>query len=261
MKNTVLKLMPIAVGVALSILLMNPQQWLRGLGAVGHLGTRALVAVLFLVFIGVLISANMPPDLKSSFLQGAPVPPELQSLAREFQQLGFKPIGPPLQAAITPPAILLGFVREGERTYGSVFRTGTIPAKTSYDCVSIFEGDRGWLTTGPTARGAVLPSSPGSLRQVFPGASAAELFDRHREALRYLHSRGIAPRPLKAGGFQSDLRASMRRQRCAFLSSPVVGTVVTLWRVMRETTPHIGGIEKKAIAEKQIRKILSGRTS
>jgi hypothetical protein len=100
--------------------------------------------------------------------------------------------------------------------------------------VSVLDGARGGLTTGAEPAGATIPAARGSLRQVFPRASVEQVFERHRQGLAQLRSRGLAAKAVSASTF--------RRQREAFLTAPLRGTAVTLWRAAIGWTPHLGPI-------------------
>jgi hypothetical protein len=151
------------------------------------------------------------------------------------------------------------YVHASTFSYASAFQTTTIPRKTAFDFVSILEGNRGGLTTNAEPGGAALPASPGSLRQVFPGASVEVVFERHREALHYLRANGLAAREVSAASFSADFAESFRRQRQAFLRSPLSGTLVMLWRSATSLTPHVGALAGQAAAQATIRRIKEGR--
>ena len=53
--------------------------------------------------------------------------------------------------------------------------------------------------------------------------------DRRRR--QYLRAHGLQARTVSAGTFRADFALSFRRQREAFTSAPLRGTLVTLWRV------------------------------
>lgn len=259
MMEKLFKYLPIVIGILLGWLLTNPPAFLAPLGPARHLVTGALVLLLLLVFVGFQILASLPENVALESAPGAALEAEMRSFSSRYEALGFAMAGPPWRVGTKPPALLLGFVHEGERTYGTVFRTGTAPPKTSFDFVSIFDGGRGGLTSNAERMGAAIPASPGSLRQVFPGAGVEEVFARHRDAIAYLRGRGISCRPVSAADLPADLRQSLRRQRRAFVASPIRGAIVTLWRAATGSTPHVGPIQTQSIAESQIRELQTGR--
>ena len=260
MKNAIMKLMPFVVGGGLGILLFHPPAFLRELGFGAYLVMGLLVAMLFVLFIGFLLLANFPADLRLDAAATATVPAELQTMMSDLINAGFTMAGAPRSVGVAPPALLVPFVHSSDPIYASLFRTGTVPAKVSYDCVSIFEGERGGLTTGPDLAGTFVPGAPGSLRQVFPSAKPAQLLDHHRRGLAYLRTRGIEPRPVSSGTFDNDFRQAMSRGRRAFLQRPILTTLVSVWRSLTRSTPHLGSIEKQSIAEKEIKDIIAGLT-
>jgi len=252
------RFLPIVVGLVLGYLLVSPPGWLAPLGPWRWLAVLAIVAVGLLAFTAFQLAANLPADPRLEPADEAEVNGELRSVCARFEALGFRRVGPPLTVGISPPALLVAFVHEAERCYGSAFRTTTLPPKTAFDCVSILDGDRGGLTTGAEPAGAVIPAARGSLRQVFPRAGVEEVFERHREALQHLRSRGLPPRSVSASTFPRDFAMAFRRQREAFLAAPLRGVATTLWRAATGRTPHIGPIGEQPAAQAAIHELVTG---
>jgi hypothetical protein len=252
------RFLPIVVGLLLGYLLVSPPEWLAPLGPWRWLAVVAIVLVGLLAFTAWQLSANLPANPSLEPAAEAEVSGELKDLCARFEALGFQRAGPPMTVGISPPALMVAFVHEAERTYGTAFHTTTLPPKTAFDCVSILDGDRGGLTTGAEPAGAVIPAARGSLRQVFPKASVEKVFERHREGLQYLRSRGLPARSVSASMFQRDFAMSFRRQRESFLASPLRATVVTLWRAATGRTPHLGPIATQPAAQAAIHELLTG---
>jgi hypothetical protein len=252
------RFLPILVGLALGYLLVSPPDWLDRLGPWRWLAVAALMLLGLLAFTAYQLSANLPADPPLEPAPEAEVSGELQRLTSRFEALGFRRIGPPMTVGISPPAVLVAFVHEAERTYATAFRTGTVPPKTAFDCVSVLAGDRGGLTTGAEPGGAAIPAARGSLRQVFPGAGVEQVFDRHRQALQYLRGRGLSAKAVSGETFRRDFALSFRLQREAFLAAPLRGAAVTLWRAATGRTPHLGPITSQAVAQAAIRELTIG---
>jgi hypothetical protein len=252
------RFLPILVGLVLGYLLMSPPDWLTPLGPWRWLAVVAIVLLGLLAFTAWQLSANLPADPPLKPAAEAEVSGELQSLCARFEALGFQRVGTPLTVGITPPALMMAFVHEAERSYATAFRTSTVPPKTAFDCVSILEGDRGGLTTGAEPAGAVIPAACGSLRQVFPRAGVEQVFEHHRQGLQHLRSRGLSAKAVSASTFARDFALSFRRQREAFTASPLRGAAITLWRAVTGHTPHIGPIASQAVAQSTIRELLTG---
>jgi len=252
------RFLPILVGLVLGYLLVSPPEWLASLGPWRWLAVAAIVLLGLLAFTAWQLSANLPADPPLEPAAEAEVTGELRDLCARFEALGFQRIGTPLTVGITPPALMVPFVHEAERSYATAFRTSTMPPKTAFDCVSILDGDRGGLTTGAEPAGAVIPAARGSLRQVFPRASVEQVFERHRQGLQHLRSRGLSAKAVSASTFQRDFAASFRRQREAFTASPLRGAAITLWRAATGRTPHLGPIASQAVAQATIRELLTG---
>jgi hypothetical protein len=204
--------------------------------------------------------ANLPADLKMEAVRPEQVPAELRPLGDHFMKLGFHPVEPPFRVEMAPAAYVIGFVHETEPVYGTAFRTTTVPAKTSYDFVSILEGDRGGLTTNADPSGAALPAESGGFRQVLRGQDPERLFRAHLDGLAYLRSQGFSARPVSAETFQRDLKAAVRRQRELFLATPLRSSMLTLWRAATKQVPFSGSLRTQKVASEQLRTLLSGGT-
>jgi len=250
--------LPIVVGIALGLLLVRAPAALRSLGPASIVVAAGLVFLLLVVFTAWMIGRNLPAQIGLRPRLEGSVPPEVRALVDAYRALGFVPAGPPREAGVMPPALLVPLVHDAERCYGTVFRTTTVPAKTSFDVVSILEGDRGGLTTGPDPAGATLPAAPGELRQVFPGARVEELFARHREALAFLRSRGLAARAVSAATFEADFRGAFARQRRAFRAAPLRWAVIAIWRSATRRTPHVGPLAAQKLAARQLQELTTG---
>lgn len=144
---------------------------------------------------------------------------------------------------LSPPAILLPLFHQDGRAYGNFFRTTTVPPKTSFDFVSVFEGDRGGLTSTPEPGGASIPAGSGELRQVIVNADIPTLYANHRDALDYLEKRGVRIRAATFEMLVSDVKRSMAERRESFFQTPILNTVATLWRAATKKVPEIGPIQ------------------
>jgi len=251
------RFLPILVGLALGYLLFSRPEWLSPLGPWRVVAVAAIFAVVLLGFVAWLISSNLPADPPLEGADERELSGELKGLCARLESLGFQRVGTPLKVGLTPPAFMVVFVNEAERTYATAFRTTTVPSKTGFDCVSILEGDRGGLTTGADPGGAAIPAARGSLRQVFPGATVEQVVKRHLQGLQYLASRGLSAKPVSAATFRPDFAMSFRRQREAFVANPLLGAVLTLWRSVTGLTPHRGAIAHQAVARATIEQLKS----
>jgi hypothetical protein len=246
-----------AIGLLLGLLALYPPEWLRVLGPFRYAGMAVLVYILLTGFVALLIASNLPADVKMAPTQVS-LPPEMAALASEYQTLGFVPAGPPQEVGIAPPALVQAFVHESARVYGTVFRTGTIPARIAFDFFSLIADGRGGLSSGAERGGAVLPAGPGSLSQILPGASVAQLFAAHLRALDFLRLRGLSAQAVSAATFEADFRAGLARQRRTFLAAPLRNAATAIWRTATRTTPHLGVIGTQRVARRQMRFLLTG---
>ncbi len=260
MRDLFWKFFPILFGLVLGYLLFNPPAWFRELGPAGHLLFGGIVIILFLgVVMAVIIPGSLPSDLQVTPAPDAAGHENMRVLAEEFRTLGFTEIEPPMELGTRPPAVMIGFVNDTERCYGTIFRTGTAPAKTAFDCVSILEGDRGGLTSSAERSAGALVAGTGEFRQIIPGASVSEVFQRHREAQAYLHERGLPPRRVEASTLVGDLKNAIRHQRGTFLSNPFVYGLVSVWRASTGRNPHIGPLAQQKKVDRQLRRLMDGR--
>jgi len=259
MKNTLFRFGPALFGVLLGWMLFHPPAWLAALGPLRWLLNASLVAGLLLLSVPVIILANLPREVGMKPASDSELSDEQRRLAADYERLGFRRIGTPLRVAIAPEAIVLAFAHEREPVYGTVFRTTTVPSKTSFDMVSILDGDRGGLTTNANPMGATLATGPGGFRQVFPGQSLEQLLRAHVEAIAYLKRHGVGVRPVSAEAFPSDLQAGLRHQREVFLASPVRATLLTFWRSATQRVPFIGRLDGQRVAALQLQALLQGQ--
>jgi len=258
MRDTFYKYMPAASGVLLGWFLFNPPAWMQSLGPLAYVVNIVLCALLLLGIVALIVVGNLPARLQVKPIGENEVHGELRAIGIKLEALGFRSAGPPLRVEIAPAATLLGYVHEKEPVYATVFRTGTSPAKTSHDFVSILHGEKGGLTTNAEPAGAVLPAGAGGMRQVFPDATIETLYERHLKGMAYLRERGVHCRNVSADTFRKDFETAISRQRETFLASPLVNTFVTLWRAGTKQVPFIGALREQKIAERQIAKLLAG---
>ena len=257
MRNSFYKFMPWIFGFLLGWLLWNPPAWLTSLGPASYLVNGLLCGLLLLSVIAMMISANLPAKLTLDPVSADQVRPELRAVGESITALGFQPAGPPCRVNVAPAAILLGFVHPKEPVYATAYRTEHVKPKISFDFVSLVHGDRGGLTTNPETDGAVLPTAPGEMRQVFPGEPPESLYRRHLQGIAYLRERGIHCRAVSADMLARDFTAAMARQRRMFLSSPLVFTAVTLWRSATRQVPFLGTLREQKAAGEQITQLLA----
>jgi hypothetical protein len=235
--------------------------WLAWVGIVLGAWLSCLLVVLVKATV-TSIDRNLSPTVKMTPVGEDKVSPALGALANQLAALGLTRATPPLSVSLTNPAVLIGFVQDGGDIASSAYSVqppADRPAVTAFDFVSRFDGDRGGLTTSANPAGAVLPATPGALRQVFPGSDPATLFKKHREALDWLRSEGVRARPVRAAEFESLFRLAQERQRAAFLRARLRFAFTAIWRTIRKTTPHIGPVQQQPSARREIRYLLGRR--
>lgn len=252
MRNQFYKYLPWVLGGLIGFFMFRPPAFMQDLGAFAWLIQGAMLALALLSFVMLMLISNLPADIKMTLLQDSQAPGGVEKLATEIESLGFHRVGPPWKVEVAPAATLIGFVHESQPVYATAFITGTIPAKISFDFVSVLDAESAGLTTNNNAEGAVLPAGDSSFRQVFPGQPADLLFRRHLEGLDWLGKRGLRCRAVSAGAFEQDFRNAMAAQRQLFLDAPLKGTLVTLWRAATKQVPFVGALAQQQIAARQL---------
>lgn len=253
------KILPMVAGAILGWMVFNPPEFLEALGPLKSVLWLVLLVGLFIAFVAWNINSNLPHQLSINSEPGASFSSEGNAFVHELQELGFSPITEaPLRIGVAPPALLVPLLHQSEALYATVFQTTTVPAKTSFDVVSLFDGVDGSLTT--SREGGNMPASEGELRQIFPGQRPRFLLDKHREALHFLAASGIRSRPATSADFEPSFRASFSKTRREFLKNPLAFTLVTLWRTVTKRIPHVGGLAAQTTAKKQVRQLAIGRT-
>ncbi len=252
MRDTLYKYLPWALGGLIGFFMFRPPAFFSDLGPLAWAIQGALLALALLSFVFLMLLGNLPENLQMNVLPETAVPRDVQGISAEIEALGFRRVGAPWEVKVAPAATLLGFVHESEPVYATAFCTGTVPAKVSFDFVSIFDGPQGGLTTNNIAEGAVLPAGNSSMRQVFPGQAAEALFRRHLEGIQWLQKQGVRCRKVSTDRFESDFKAAMQHQRRMVLDAPLRGTFVTLWRAATKQVPFVGPLAQQSIASQQL---------
>ena len=251
MKALIFKVLPLVIGVAIGWLLINPPDWLDMPAWVRYPVLLLLVAVVVLIGFMVLILSNLPRDVELKAEDARKVSQGMFDLLDGYERAGFELAGPAFEVGVQPPAILVSLTHTSGEIYGTIFRTQTIPPKTSCDVVSIFE-PVGGLTTCAAREGAVLPTGPGVFFQVFENADTQTQLDRHLAALTYLKSRGVRVKHVSADTFPDDFKNAIASQRRFFLRRPFRHTIVTVYRAATGRTPHLGPLEEQDVARRSL---------
>jgi hypothetical protein len=261
MKDAIFKYLPIVVGVLLGVLVVAPPALLGLSWPVRVAIGIPVVALLFVGFTVFMISSALPDKVGMTPIDQKLVSDQMMDVFVAFQDAGFQLAGPPLRIETAPPAVLVPLVDRTGEVYGTIYRTGTQPPKTSCDVVTIFAEPEAGLTTGPMIEGASLPASPRSFFQVFPNADIATLYARHLEALEYLKRQGLRVKPASAQDFPGDFRRAISHQRKHFFTNPLWHAIVTIYRSSAGTTPHVGPIQQQLVARKSLEALRTGGRS
>jgi hypothetical protein len=117
--ESVWKYLPAIVGVIIGWMLFNPPSFLHHLGGISYLIMIAVGLIALIIFCGFIIRANLPKDIAIKRATSASVPQEMNKLAEDFKSAGLTQTSEvPLSVGVAPPALVIPFVNESERTYG-----------------------------------------------------------------------------------------------------------------------------------------------
>jgi hypothetical protein len=260
MKNFLAMILPIAVGAGLGLLLFHPPSWVTPSGPGGFLVAGGIVFILLIVFIAISMAASIPAQVRLRPIEGL-ADPSVLSLVRELKELGFVEAGGPYLVEIRPAAALVPFVHLREPVYATVFRTGTLPAATSYDFVSIFEAAPGGLTTTSNWRGGTVPGGPGEFRQILKGAGFRQVYETHLEGIRWLRDRGLRAKDVSADSFTDDFLQALGRHRRHYRSTALKSAVISFWRTFSRKGPDSGILASQKCAEGRARAFLAGENA
>ena len=242
--------------VAAALFLLWPDEMDAGglLVEIGWILGAALVATPVLVYFAIL--KNLPEDPPVTPVGLHEVPPEVDDIVREYEDLGFERAGPPLRVGLPNPAVLVPLLHATEGMLATAYRLDAKPSpKLGYDVIHILDAPESGLTTCMDHSAGVLPAPRGGLRQIFPRATPSELVDRHRAALRFVESRRLGRMHAAPSAVAHLIKRSFALQRRAFLDSPVAGTFTALWRVITKRNPHLGALADQAGIEERLQSI------
>ena len=254
-KDTVYKLLPWIVGGAIGWLLGNPPAVFEIFGPWRGLVVGALAGLAVLLFVGAQLLSSLPAEPRITPRPGARLGAEADALAADLRAAGFESIEPPFDLGLRPPATVWSFLHREGRTVGSVFKTGTVPARVGFDLVSVVEEGRGTLTSGSDPRGGILPLPPGCFKQILPGLTPGELFEHHRRAVELLGERWIRFREPRPESLPEEIAASLRAQRSALRRGLISASWLALWRTVRRSTPYLGPIDEQKGYEETVQQL------
>ncbi len=258
MKDSIAKYLPIVIGGIIGWLLFNPPEWFALRGPLRWVVMITVAFVLLLAFIVYSISASVPADVGLAPYSG-PLDASITGHFEKLKALGFSEAGSPCLIDIRPSVTLVPFVHASEPVYATVFRTGTMPAVTAFDFVSILDGFRGGLTTSADARGGILPAGPGEFRQIDSGGGIESIYRLHLEGVGWLRARGLTAKRVSAQEFTADFKKAMARQREGFRSAPIRHALIALGRTLFKLQPHNGSLASQPAAASQVRELQTGR--
>lgn len=214
----------------------------------------ALFLVLVLAAVHVAILANLPEELVlDREVEEEDLPGPVRELVRAFEQEGFERMGAALHVPLRPPAVLVPLLRRDEAAYAGVIQAASTPPRTVFEIVTRFEQEDAVLCTAQDPSAGVLPARDADFRQIFPGADAATLHARHREAVRFLREHGLRPLPATPAAYEEGLRASFPRLRAVFRRAPVRNTAVAITRTIRKRSPYEGPLADQPDTARRLR--------
>jgi hypothetical protein len=216
-----------------------------------------LLVALPLIYLSIV--RNLPRDLTLTPVEEAEIPLDLFPQMARYEDLGFERLGA-WRFHIAPAPTAVAYFRPDEGTYGMVFHTKRMPGKVFCDFTTPLLPAPCALTSGMHIGGGSLTMADPAFLQIFPGASVEELHALHREGVAHLCGAGLTPAPQDPDGFEQHLRDAIRRQREAFGQSPVRNTFATLWRVVSQSSPYRGPVQRQKGTPKKLEAALGRRS-
>jgi hypothetical protein len=251
-RELVFKYIPILAGLALAVAVFVVEPGIQRQLAIG-----GVVVFAILLWAVSLISKNLPADLRME-PTSEPIPDGLAQVCEQLRRIGFEQIGSPMHVNVAPPALVVAFAHAREQVYATAFVAGATKV-VAFDMISIFEDDRGGLTSSPNRLAANLPAQLGSFRQISPDASPERLYAVHLDSLAYLREHTIATRPVGADTFERDFTMSMQRQREAFLRAPFLYAAVVLKRAVAPTTKYMVPLRDQVDTRRDLERLFEAR--
>ncbi|MHC4972212.1 MAG: hypothetical protein ACYTG3_07765 [Planctomycetota bacterium] len=220
-------------------------------------GLIGLVIALPLIYFSIL--KNLPRDLQLTPIEEAEIPlPQFQQMAR-YEDLGFERLGAWRVHTPTAPTIV-AYYRPGEGTFGMVFSVKKMPGKVFCDFTTALLPEPGVLTTGMHIGGGSLTLADSAFMQLFPGAPVEELHALHLQGVAYLCGAGLSLAPPEPDRYEERLSAAIRRQRETFGRTPVRNTFATLWRVVSQSSPYRGPVQRQKGTAAKLEAVLRHRS-
>jgi len=145
MRNNFYKFLPWVLGGLIGFFLFRPPAFLTDPGPLAWVVQGARLAAALLSVVMLMLLGNLPETLEMRMISDGEVPKDVHGIAAQIEALGFQRVGAPWRVQVAPAATLIGFVHPDAPVYATAFCTGTVPAKVSFDFVSILDGPRGGL--------------------------------------------------------------------------------------------------------------------
>ncbi len=240
------KWMPVAWGGAALWLLILPPHFLSGLGWFRWLMLLACLLAGFFSFYLLMLLHELPEEVKIVPVPEADLAP-FKAETHVLSGLGFVPAGMPMEVRTMVPVVVIPYWNAEWSTFCLLGRTVAWPPKPVYEMITWLDGGYGYLSSISDVGGDTFPLGVGEFRQVFPGAKLEDLFSKHREGVRHLHSREIHRREVSAMELSVELQALHRRRRKVFLSSLVRFTFQILLQRLSKHIPHRGVLFDQAV--------------
>jgi hypothetical protein len=244
------KHLPHVGGVAVTLVAFAAIQWLDGPWWVSLIVFALAIVGLTLVLLIFLVLKSLPKELSLIPKPGAFTADERQRIEAEVAACGFRPVGPPLEATVSPAGWLLLFCNDAG-SFATFSRTGTAPSVDTFDLVSTFDvpGKPGLATVG-NVMALSFPTAELDLRQGFDGAPFDQLARRHEEALQVARERGIPIRPADPAEFESLSQQSLSEMRERFVRGLPFSILGVVWRSTTKRSPHLGPINEQPVAQR-----------
>jgi hypothetical protein len=216
-----------------------------------------LAIALPLIYLSIL--RNLPRDLKLTPIEEPEIPLDLFPQMARYEDLGFERLGAwRIHIPAAPTAV--AYYRPGEGTFGMVFSVKRMPGKVFFDFSTALAPAPCRLTSGMHIGGGSLTLADTDFLQLFAGASVEELHALHLQGVAYLCGAGLTLEPPDPDAFEERLADAIRHQRETFGRTPVRNTFATLWRVVSQSSPYRGPVQRQKGTARKLAALLDRRS-
>ena len=215
-----------------------------------------------LLAIGAAIAKGIPEGLSSDPIPDDEIEPEPFAAMHELLGLGFERLGPAFVCRTQQPVTVIPMVHPQARVHAAVYGFRHPLPRSACDFITLFANGTGSVTTASVPEAGTLPFPPEAFVQIVQGEASLR-FRAHADALAVAARHGHTGAELAAdqAEFVAHMRTTLRRQRRAFVRSPLASTVRALWRAFTRRNPHLAPLADQPAAVRQLHRTGPGRAA